>query len=237
MRRLPSKNPRAFLDSSPSTKNTRTGQRPRTLENGKSMSHGAIPGYEKHAEKLSDRYESVLFEKVHGWLLPILGEKRGRALDIGAGSGRDAAGLSRLGFRVVAVEPSGRMRSEGQKRHPGLSVEWIDSSLPDLSSLKKGSFDLILASAVWMHLSPADRPRAFQRMASLLNPGAILAMTMKDGPADAEFPTYPVPVGEVELLARENRMEILFFENQKDLLGRNGITWFHFAMRPQPIRP
>ncbi|MHB1757628.1 MAG: class I SAM-dependent methyltransferase [Leptospirillum sp.] len=201
------------------------------------MSKGSIPGYEKHAERLSERYESVLFEKVHGWLLPILGEKRGRALDIGAGSGRDAAGLSGIGFDVVAVEPSGRMRAEAQKRHPGLSVEWIDSSLPELSSLQKGSFDLILASAVWMHLSPSDRPRAFQRIASLLNPGAILAMTMKDGPLDAEFPTYPVPVGELEFLARENRMQILFFENQKDLLGRQEITWSHFAMRPQHIRP
>ena len=202
------------------------------------MSKGSIPGYEKHAEKLSERYESVLFENVHGWLLPILGKKRGRALDIGAGSGRDAAGLSGLGFDVVvAVEPSDRMRAEAQKRHPGLSVEWVDSALPELSSLEKGPFDLILISAVWMHLSPSDRPRAFQRVSSLLSPGAILAMTMKDGPRDEDFPIYPVPAGELEFLARENRMEILFFENQKDLLGRQEITWSHFAMTPQPIRP
>jgi ubiquinone/menaquinone biosynthesis C-methylase UbiE len=45
-----------------------------------------------------------------------------RALDVGAGSGRDAAWLVSRGFEVWAVEPSEVMRREAQKRHAEASI-------------------------------------------------------------------------------------------------------------------
>ena len=45
-----------------------------------------------------------------GWTVNLLPRPPGRALDVGAGTGRDAAWLARLGFQVVAVEPSGVLR-------------------------------------------------------------------------------------------------------------------------------
>ncbi|REN11303.1 class I SAM-dependent methyltransferase, partial [Mycobacterium tuberculosis] len=55
-----------------------------------------------------------------------------RVLDIGAGSGRDAAALAALGHRVVAVEPTPELRAEGMRRHAALPIEWIDDHLPGL---------------------------------------------------------------------------------------------------------
>lgn len=48
------------------------------------------------------------------------------ALDVGAGSGRDAAWLASLGYEVVAAEPAAGMRIEAQRRHPDPRIRWLD---------------------------------------------------------------------------------------------------------------
>ena len=56
-------------------------------------------GYAEQADGLIESYESVNFDELYRPLLELL-PKGGRALDIGAGTGRDAAALARLGFQV-----------------------------------------------------------------------------------------------------------------------------------------
>ena len=60
-------------------------------------------------------------------------------LDVGAGTGRDAAWLARLGHEVVAVEPSAAMRAEAERRHPAARIRWIDDRLPGLAPTSTGS--------------------------------------------------------------------------------------------------
>ena len=67
--------------------------------------------YEKHAREVAATYEAVDAEDMLYWLQDFLPAKGGRILDVGAGSGRDAAWLADQGFQVVAVEPSPAMRS------------------------------------------------------------------------------------------------------------------------------
>ena len=197
------------------------------------MSRKSLPGYDAQSKILADRYESMDFKKVHSWLFPFLPNTRGSALDVGAGSGRDAKGLLDLGFDVVAVEPSAQMRIEGQKRHPEPEILWIDESLPGLDAIvRQGlSFDLILLSAVWMHVSPNDRPRAFRKLVSLLKPAGILAITLRQGPRDPDRLMFDISVEEFEHLARSHGMSILHSSTQGDHLGRSEITWHHLAMK------
>jgi SAM-dependent methyltransferase len=102
------------------------------------------------------RYESVAAETVHGWLVDLHPNAPALVLDVGAGTSRDAAWLASRGLEVVAVEPSGAMRAEAQRLHPSPSIRWISDSPPGLDQvLRLGlSFDLILLSAVWMHVPP-----------------------------------------------------------------------------------
>lgn len=146
----------------------------------------AIAWYDANAEAASDRYESVTFERVHGWLADLLPKPPAAVLDVGAGSGRDAAHLSRLGYDVVAVEPSARMRELARARHDDARINWRDDRLPTLKdTFSTGlSFDVILVSAVWMHLAPTDRARAFRKLITLLKPGGLLAITLRQGPDD-----------------------------------------------------
>jgi SAM-dependent methyltransferase len=162
--------------------------------------------YDANAESASVRYEQVPAASVHAWLKDLLPSAPATVLDVGAGSGRDAAWLSDLGYDLIAVEPSPEMRSIGQNRHPSAPVRWVQDSLPGLEfTFRTGlSFDFILLSAVWMHVAPIDRARAFRKLINLLKPGGLLAITLRHGPSEAPRGMHPVSLDEVVKLAREH---------------------------------
>jgi SAM-dependent methyltransferase len=146
--------------------------------------------YNQHAEALSSQYNAIEAEAVHrGWSAEHLSDKPGFACDIGAGSGRDANWLAARGWDVVAVEPSSEMRelAEGQS-HP--NVTWLDDTLPRLEKLRAlgHRFDLILLSAVWMHVPPGGkaRERAFRILTELLKPSGVLVITLRHGSEEVE---------------------------------------------------
>ena len=92
-----------------------------------------VRGYDEGAAVFVHQYEQLDAEAVHAQFLESLPEGGDRlALDIGAGSGRDAAWLRRKGFEVVAVEPSTGMRTAGQSLHPDPLIRWVDDRLPSL---------------------------------------------------------------------------------------------------------
>ena len=99
-------------------------------------SGAGVAWYDRNAPGLADQYEGADFEAVHGWLLPLLdGSTDGPVLDIGAGSGRDAAWFAARGHSVVAVEPAASLRAEARARHPEPSIEWLDDRLPELEAV------------------------------------------------------------------------------------------------------
>lgn len=140
--------------------------------------------YETHAAEAAARYESVAAEEVNGWLLDFLPEPPACVLDVGAGSGRDTAWLASLGHEVIAVDPSPGMLAQARLRHPGLAVRYLHDGLPELTrTLRTGiSFDFVLVNAVWMHVPPADRRRAFRKLVTLLKPGGVIAFTLRHPP-------------------------------------------------------
>jgi SAM-dependent methyltransferase len=146
--------------------------------------------YKLHAEALSNQYNTIASDAIHcRWSLKHLQDKPGLACDIGAGSGRDANWLADRGWDVVAVEPSSEMRVLAESRsHP--NVTWLDDSLPRLDKLRAFGhrFDLVLLSAVWMHLPPekAARERAFRILTELLKPAGLLIITLRHGSDEEE---------------------------------------------------
>ena len=193
----------------------------------------AIRWYDANVEALSQRYESVAAETVHGWLVDLLPSAPALVLDVGAGTGRDAAWLASRGLEVVAVEPSGAMLTEAQRLHPTPSIRWISDSLPGLDKLYRLglSFDLILLSAVWMHVPPTDRARAFRKLVTLLKPGGCIAVTLRHGPAEPERGIHDVSRAEIEHLARSHGAFVERVANSKDGLGRGMVTWTQLAVR------
>lgn len=194
---------------------------------------GAIGWYEGQAEALARQYEAVPAGEVHAWLRDLLPPAPALVLDVGAGTGRDAAWLASQGHEVLAVEPSGAMRQQGQRLHPDGRIRWLEDRLPALvTTLRLGlAADVILLSGVWQHLAPADRPRAFRKLVSLLKSSGLLAMTLRHGPTEPERGMHPVSLGEVERLAREHGLAVIHATVAADSLGRPELTWTHVALR------
>ncbi len=190
--------------------------------------------YGAHVEEVSARFESLSPDDVHGWLVDLLPPAPGAlALDVGAGTGRDAAWLAGKGLDVVAVEPSGPMLETARLLHPTPDVRWVSDSLPALAKVcRLGlAFDLILLSGVWMFVAPADRARAFRKLIGLLKPGGRLALSLRIGPPDRERGMHPVDVAEIETLARSHGALVERIAHNPDLMGRPGLSWSNLVLR------
>lgn len=137
-------------------------------------------GYAAQADALAVEYERLTFDQVHGDILHLLPPAPARVLDIGAGTGRDAAALAARGHTVTAVEPTAEMQAHGRRLHSEMPITWIADGLPGLATVT-GYFDVVLLTAVWMHLDPAERQAAMPRIAALTASGGIVAMTLRHG--------------------------------------------------------
>jgi SAM-dependent methyltransferase len=179
------------------------------------------------------RFEAASAEDQWGPVRDLIPVRPGAfALDIGAGTGRDAAWLAALGLEVVAAESAEGMRAEGARRHPEL--RWVDDRLPELSRVHRLglSFDFVLLSAVWMHLPQRDRRRAFRKMATVLAPGGVLLMTLRHGPGAPGPPLYEASLGEVEALARDFGLGVVrVVADRPDPLGLFEVTWTLIVLR------
>lgn len=189
--------------------------------------------YDAHAAHLVRRYELVNPAKLYGWLSGLLSEAPGTVLDLGAGSGRDAAWFAAHGHDVVAVEPSAGMRSEAQHRHPNPRVRWLDDHLPELNQTGQLgiSFDLVLLSAVWQHVPATQRERAFRKLARLVKSGGLLVISLRAGPSPPDSRMYPVSLDEVERLARNHGFSVEKVHQAADQQGRAEVSWTWVALR------
>lgn len=185
--------------------------------------------YNLRARDFFAQYHSLTFEQVHNDWLPLLVNETGLALDIGAGSGRDALALAQRGWDVVAVEPAAELRRLGEAATVHLSIQWLDDSLPDLNEIHKLSycFDLILVSAVWMHLPPTARERAFRILTELLGPSGMLVITLRHGPGDGEREFHEVSRAELDRLARQRAVIPVSLPEmpRADQLNRPDVWW------------
>jgi SAM-dependent methyltransferase len=202
-----------------------------------SQTRGRVPGtegYDAQADSLVDSYESVVFDELYGPLLELL-PAGGQAIDIGAGTGRDAAALARRGFRVHAVEPTAELRSHAQRLHPDPNIVWVDDSLPHLAQVHASGerFDLILMTAVWMHLDDNERDHALPRIADLLAQGGRLFMTVRKGPVPAGRRMFEVPIDPLVSQAQSLGLTLLQRYEFPDMLGRRDVSWTMLAFEKE----
>lgn len=193
-----------------------------------------VAGYDADGAALVARYEQLRPEEVHAAFADFLPSGAERlALDVGAGSGRDAAWLARLGFDVVAVEPARGMREAGQARHSGANIRWLDDRLPALEATHRLglAFDVVLLSGVLMHVRPEERARAFRKIATLLKPGGRLLISVRDGNGTPGRPMWPLSSGELESYARAHGLTVLRVADGHDLQERAHVRWTSYALQ------
>lgn len=182
-------------------------------------------GYGAQATALAVQYESVTFAEVHREMLHLFPPPPAAVLDVGAGTGRDAAALAALGHSVVAAEPTPELRLIGEELHRDSGVRWVSDALPELPSLGAGRFDLVLLTAVWMHLAPAERPPAMATLARLAAPGGRVVLSLRHGPVPPGRRMFDVPAQETITQAAANGLRAVHRVTRPDLHGRPGVEW------------
>lgn len=206
--------------------------------------------YTTHAQRLFNQYNSLSPEAVHSAWLPHLPDlsisqsdyksnyqsiNSNHALDIGAGSGRDAAWLAAKGWNVVAVEPAAGLSRLGGSITRGQAVCWLDDSLPELASVVSRSdispddsagFGFILVSAVWMHLTPVQQAQSLLRLKQLAAPGAVIVITWRNQANERERVFHPVDADQFNRLStpcsNSGSVEITVSGDEG---GRDGVVW------------
>ncbi len=189
-------------------------------------------GYAEEADALFKQYERLDFCHVHKQVLHLLPAIPAKMLDIGSGTGRDAAALAAMGHNVVAVEPTAELRTRAAALHPSTQIEWLDDSLPDLSRLmsRGETFDAVLLTAVWMHLDAGQRRQAMPNIGGLLRMAGVLILTLRHGPVPQGRRMFKVTSDETVALARVAGLRLeLQFENQDSVFKRSDVSWTRLA--------
>ncbi|MDO6566605.1 class I SAM-dependent methyltransferase [Alteromonas sp. 1_MG-2023] len=184
-----------------------------------------IAYYHQHADTFAKQYTSVAFEDVHNdWLSLIPPLTSGNILDIGAGAGRDAKALASMGNQVTAIEPASALMQLGS-RLTGSSVTWVNDTLPLLTSQKKHRYDLILVSAVWMHLTHVQQQQSLQRCSQLLLTDGHLVITLRHGEFDDARVATPVNATSTIEFAKSCGLTMLHNIASNDKLQRRRVNW------------
>lgn len=194
--------------------------------------HGTA-GYGAHAKALAAQYESITFSDVHRDVMYLFPSPPSRVLDIGAGSGRDAAALARLGHQVTAIEPTPELREEGQRLHADLPIAWRTDHLPDLIHTRTSGqrYDLILLTAVWMHLDVQQRATAMPALAELLSDDGLIVMSLRHGPVPEGRHMFDVSAEETVALAATHGLSECHCSEREDMLERQDVSWSFLGFR------
>src|SRR5262245_45429607 len=197
-----------------------------------------VSGTEGYGETAAERvrqYESIPFAHVHRHWMHLFPATPSRVIDIGAGTGRDAAGFAEFGHTVTAVEPTPELRREAQRLHPHPAIAWIDDSLPALDRVHAldERYDLVMLTAVWMHLDLGQRERAMARVAPLVRPGGMMALSLRHGPVPAGRRMFEVTASETRNLVARHGLSTIHDSEGPAVLGGPSVWWSRLAFRSQ----
>ncbi len=190
-----------------------------------------IKNYEAAAPVLIEKFNALSSSELYAHLLDLFADQAGRdLLDIGAGTGRDAAWFSDMGYNVTAVEPVDAFRESGMARYQNKDIVWIDDRLPSLAKMRERGlkYDIVTICAVWQHLSEVDRKIAMRQLSSLVRPGGAVIMSLRHGDGAPDRPCFPVDIEDTVTSAVRNGFELVVTEDRDSVQPTNqarGITW------------
>lgn len=198
-----------------------------------------LKGYEEAADgDFIERVEAISSADLLAPAIKHIPKQPCHILDVGAGTGRDAAWFASLSHTVVAAEPVDALRQVGMEKHTSPNILWIKDALPELShtiSLEQ-AFDIVLLCAVWQHLDDADRRIALSSLRSVTVDGGKVIISIRHG---AGAPTRPVFPANVEHSARWAETVGLFVVDETTTQSvqsgnhQAGVTWTWLVLQAQ----
>ncbi len=188
--------------------------------------------YDDNAEEIARGYEEVdmrgVVDRVASYLPP-----GGRILELGPGSGRDAACLLDRGFDMYAVDGSEPLLAAAARLHPELDGRLRHCVLPGRLPFEDETFDGSISLATLMHLYRPDLPGVFAEIRRVLRPGGVAVISvstqrsgLNDHGDDARGRHFTVLSGdEWARLITEAGFTIRTRWDNADVAERAGIAW------------
>lgn len=179
--------------------------------------------YQITAAELRVRYDRIDPTAVYAPLGEWIPEPPARILDIGAGTGRDAVWFAQLGHEVHAIDPVPELRADAAR-----DILWSSAHLPELNGIS-GSYDLIIASAVWHHIAPMQRSAALGRIKTLCAPSGRCLISLRQGPVYDGSTAWPVDVAETSKHAGEHGFSVAAIVASSALQAQNKAAGVRFT--------
>ena len=133
---------------------------------------------------------------------------------------------------MVAAEPTEAMRHRAIALHPSRRIAWIADGLPHLAALGTTTYDLVMLTAVLMHLDAPERQAAMARLATLVRPGGAITLSLRHGPVPQGRRMFAVTAEETARLAAMHGLAtILRLEDQPGARDKSGVRWSWLAFR------
>jgi SAM-dependent methyltransferase len=204
--------------------------------------------YNTQAATYADRYEAADMSALHRLLLRHL-PARCRILELGCGSGRDAAFLLAHGYDITATDASPAMLTQAARHHPELtphlhllSFPASPASLPktlnvELSTRNFPPFPAILSVAMVMHLTDDELRECATQLRDLLTADGLLVLQLSIGRGglsqrrdDAGRLYHERPPEEVQLLFERLGFRLVAREDSPDFMNRD-ISWYTLVLQ------
>lgn len=172
-----------------------------------------------------DKKEKYLDSFEKNRLAPLLGDVADkRILDVGAGTGRLALRLEKLGARVTALDVSEKMLAELKKKYKKIVTVVGDAEILPFADR---TFDIVLAAFLIVHLK--DPARFFDEAYRVLKDGGRLVVTNIN---QKEPPAIATGEGTIKIESFYHRpakirqtLEALAFAIEAEELVKEGDAW------------
>lgn len=201
------------------------------------MNNPTIEFYDKNAADFCVKHDAVRLDPFHRSVrenIPV-GSK---IIEIGCGSGRDAARSLADGYDIWALDGSKGLLAEIPKFHPELKDRLVFGILPCRLDFSDGYFDGFYSVACLMHLYEKDLPQALNELNRIIKKGGkglvSIPTTRNDvdnnGIDEKGRVMSVMPVEVWERYFKEAGFQVAHGEEEADKLGRPGVFWLTFVL-------
>jgi len=196
------------------------------------MNNKTLEYYLKNSADLGERYESAEVADIHNLLLSSF-EKESNLLEIGYGTGRDAAFMLEQGYNVTGIDGSNKMIDMALTYHPELKDHLFVNKLPEDLIFDNCSFDGVYSVAVLMHFELPVIILIIELISDILKPKGRFLFSVPLNRVDLDESGYDSEGRLFAMLPEVQWLELcksagfnkISSSTSSDSLGRSDLTW------------